>query len=538
MDTVQTFKNLLGIPKKKETVGFMDMVKTQLTRGENNVAYTANGAKVYRTSGKELLDLNFSVSAMRNAKEQEIYDLFMKAFYEDPVLAMKWLFYLRDTRLGMGERRSFKVIVKHLADVKPELITPLIPLFAEYGRYDDMLVLMDTDLEPVVLQFVKAQLIQDLRNMEENKPITLLAKWLPSVNTKVEKTRQLAKRICSGIGLDEETYRKTLSALRKYANVVEVDLSAKRWSAIDYNKVPSKANLKYNAAFLRNDEERRRHWLAKLQAGDKDVKINASTLFPYEIVNSYCRKTKADPTLEELWKALPDTVNGASNVMVVADGSGSMRGKIDFRNSSVTYLDVANSLAIYFSERCTSLYKDRYITFSTNPKYVDFSQAKTLFDKVDIAERHNECSSTNIQKVFELILDTAVTNNLNQEQIPGTVLVVSDMQFNGCVFGGNGKLYEMYPANINLFEYIQKEYEDHGYKMPKCVFWNVAGRMQGTVPMIQNEMGVVLVSGFSTSIAKMVLSNETDPYKTLVQQLNTERYNAVGKIVKEVLDEK
>lgn len=307
-------------------------------------------------------------------------------------------------------------------------------------------------------------------------------------------------------------------------------MSKKEWSDIKYEAVPSRANLIYNGAFLRNDEERRRDYLGKLEKGE--TKINASTLFPHDIVHKYGRSYSKDATIEALWKALPDTVKGCGNTIVVADGSGSMTSCVDSK-SSVTALEVANSLAIYFAERSSGQFKDKYITFSEKPQFVDFSNCKTLLDKLQMARHYNEVANTNIEKVFDLILTTAVNNRMSQEDLPANILIISDMEFDACATSGEpvprrgywGTYYDRTPARptTTLFATIAKKYTDAGYKMPRLVFWNVNSRT-GTIPVKENDLGVALVSGFSVNVAKMVMSGKLDPFECLLETLNSERY--------------
>ena len=316
-------------------------------------------------------------------------------------------------------------------------------------------------------------------------------------------------------------YRKTLSALRKYLNVVEVKMSAKQWNEINYNTVPSRANLIYNAAFLKNDEERRRAYLAALERGDKNVKINANVLFPDDIVHKYgsggwySRLKDYDATLEELWKALPTL--STDNTLVVRDGSGSMSGKP---------LDVSTALAIYMAERNTGEFHNQFITFSKVPKIIDLNGLNSLHDKLDKTYREDDCSNTDIEAVFKLILKTAVNHNMKQEDMPKNIVIVSDMHFDKHSFN----------CKDTLFGAIGKEYAAHGYVLPRLIFWNVNGNCSSNViPVQQNEQGVVLMSGYSQNLIKMVMSNKTDPYECLIEQLNSERYKVIEDLVKDLL---
>ena len=513
-----------GRLRKSSSFDFMSEVDKTIKRNTPNVSYTENGAKGYRTTGKALLDLNFQVTALRNQSEKEIYNKFMDALYEDPLVAWKWLFFIRDVRGGLGERRTFRAIIKQITEVRTQEMAVLIPYIAEYGRYDDLWCLLDTSLKPIVIKLINNQLEADITAYQANKSISLLAKWLPSRNASSKETKRKADIIIKELGITEKTYRKLLSKLRAKLNVVETLMTAKKWTVIDYNAVPAKANLKYNSAFLRNDEERRRTYLAALEKGDKSVKINASTLFPHEIVHKY--GSYKDIALEEMWKNLPDYVKGGQNVMVVADGSGSMYSRVDY-SSGVTAIEVANALAIYFAERASGVYKDQYITFSRRPKYVSFKNATSLKEKIQIARRHDEIANTNIEAVFDLILKTAKDNQLSQEDLPKTILVISDMQFNGCTRNNKGDR-----VSDTLFNNIERRYKNAGYKMARLVFWNLMGRSNSTIPVTTNEMGVALISGYSPALCKMVLSDKTDPYEALLEQLNTERYQPIEDALK------
>jgi len=523
-------------------MNFMNAIGETLNN-EMNVSVTENGAVGYRTTGKELLDLNFAVASLRSMSDEEVANRFKKAFCEGKILAMKWLFFARDVRQGLGERRLFRVVLADLVKSNPEMVIPVINLIPEYGRYDDLWCLLDDEKSAdVVYQLVDDQLAQDITNAQLSKPISLLAKWLPSVNTSSAKTKAYGKKMCKALRMSEREYRKMLSKLRKYLDVVEVKMSGKNWSEIKYEAVPSRANLIYNNAFLRNDEERRRDYLDKLEKGE--TKINASTLFPHDIVhkytngNSYFRKSK-DATIEALWKALPDTVNGCSNTIVVADGSGSMTTRVD-PHSSVSALDVANALAIYFAERSSGQFKDKYITFSERPKIVDFSNCDSLHAKIQTALAHDEVANTNIEAVFDLILTSAVNNHMSQEDLPANILIISDMEFDSCACGSLVELdsfiygrnrYRHSKVDQRLFDLISQKYANAGYKMPRLIFWNVASRT-GTIPVKENDLGVALVSGFSTNIAKMVMSGKTDPFECLLETLNSDRYAPVEEALK------
>ena len=220
--------------------------------------------------------------------------------------------------------------------------------------------------------------------------------------------------------------------------------------------------------------------------------------------------------LEAMWKGLPDYVEGASSTICVSDSSGSMTARAG-RKTTVTCLDVANALAIYFAEKCSGPFKDKYITFSKSPKFIDLSNCNSLHSKLATALSFSEIANTNIEAVFELILTTAVKNNVKQSEIPN-ILILSDMQFDYAVYSNNSRIEK------RLFDQFAERYKEFGYNLPRICFWNICGR---TVPLINNKLGVTLVSGFSPVNIKMVLSSKLDPFEALIEQLNVERYKPV-----------
>ncbi len=496
---------------------------------------TENGAVAYKTSKSNLVDFNFQASSFRNKSEKEIENAFADAYNEDPLLAVKLLFMTGDIRQGMGERRTFTVCLKWLAKHHTEDAKKVLALVPEYSRWDIVVEMLGTEVDATAFDLLKGQLDTDFRHTTKGEPISLLAKWLPSVNTSSQKARQKARSICARLKMTERQYRKRLSTMRAHLNVVEVNMSAGNWGGIKYEAVPSKANILYKGAFLKHDETRRREYLDALENGE--TKINSSALFPYEIVSKYNVCANPDRTIEQLWKALPDYANGkGENTLCVVDGSGSMSTRVG--NTSVTCHDVAISLGIYFAEKMPGQFHDKYITFSANPKLVSFSKCNSLYEKVYEARRHNECENTNIYKTFKLILDTAKSHSLKQDEMPKSVLVISDMEFDGAVDLGTSGRSNYWAERVygdqfdskckTLFEKIADEYRQAGYELPKLVFWNVCSRT-GAVPMQENKNGVILVSGFSPTIASMVFSQKNDPYDVLIEKLNSKRYEPVEK---------
>ena len=514
---------------------FMTNLKKEQLTDEYNVDYAGNGARGFATTGTSLLDFSFKLSTYRGKRKEEIINDFMKAFIETPKYALKYLFYSRDIRFGIGEKKVFVTILEHLAKHNSDTLIPLLSLIPEYGTWKDMLVLLNTPVEKEVANIIKNQINEDYNNMKNGKPISLCAKWLPS-RTSSKTTKKRFYRLVKLLNISEKLYRKTLSELRAYSNVVEVKMCANQWNEIDYNKVPSKANLLYKNAFLKHDETRRKSWLEKLKEvifnkllKNKDVKINAQVAFPHEIVANYRNNNnyswwetedikEEDITLECMWATLMDTLpEDMGKTLCVVDGSGSMYQNIP--NSKGQVVDISHALGIACAEKLKGTFHNKFITFGERPKLIELPEGASLKDRLNITQREDDCSNTNIERTFKLILDTAKNNNMKPEEMPDRILMVSDMNFDIMVDGNPNKA---------LFTNLQQHFNEAGYQMPQLVFWNANVNLgKGIIPCIQNEAGVILMSGFSSNIFSMICNNETNPWNALKAILDTERYACI-----------
>lgn len=498
-------------------------------------SYSENGAIMYKSSGKELLDFNFNITSMRSWDYKDIENAFAKVYYENPVVAVKYWFYNLDCREGLGERNISKGIMKWMVNNHPEIVEKVYKFIAEYNRWDTLILLADPQfnknekLRQTIVEWIKIHFIHDIMHAYDEESISLLGKWMPSENASSKETKRMARQLMQDINITPRNYRRCLSALRRKLSVVERDMSANNWSNIDYESVPSKANLNYANAFYRHDTERRQKYLDSLIKGTS--KINAKVLAPYEICHSYGGSygygvKPYDEALEQMWKALPQYQ--LNDVLVIRDGSGSMTDRV---SSSISCLDVATSIAIYAAEHNSKNWYNKFITFSSNPKFVDMSHCNSLRDKILYCNTFDECSNTDIYKTMKLILNTAVSKGYKQSQLPKTILIVSDMQFDAyeIPYWTQRSTHEhgFFNYDKTLFEAIQNEYKKFGYKLPKIVFWNVDSRGNKTIPIQQNDCGLTLVSGFSTNIFQMVLGEELDPYKQLLSILNSKRYKVI-----------
>lgn len=497
---------------------------------KGQVSYTENGAEVYSTSGRKLVDLNFKVPSLRKQIDKVLFE---ESLNEDLKYTLKWLLFLRDVRGGLGERKAFRDLILALEQYDQKIAHAFIvkvPI-EEFGRWDDIIYLAfnmkykssrDYLFSKVYLQFT-----QDSIACKEGKPISLLAKWMPSINTSSADSRSKAKVLADEVALSPKMYRKQLAKLRSHIDVVECKMTSNEWEDIKYCNVPSKASLLYSQAFRKHDEERYNSYIEDLKSGK--TKVNVETLYLHEILLRVRRGVNDDfdtengtdfDFYEELWKKTSELARKDMNTgdtLVVRDGSGSMYSACGYK-SSVKPIDVCDALTLFFAESNTGAFKNKFITFSNYPKVVDITRKRTLKSKLKHLENYDDIGSTNIETVFDMILG-AVSGGA---EAPTRVLILSDMQFNWAVSDSK---------NRRLFEIIADKYNAAGVKIPKVVFWNLDMASRDTVPMQENENGLILLSGFSQRIMKQVISDKLDPWLALKEQLDSSRYSIIDEIV-------
>lgn len=452
---------------------------------------TFNGMVTNSTSLNECVNFFFTAGAMRNVDERDIVATFSKAFNEDPLTAMKLLFWARDIRGGAGERRLARLIYKYLVLNHKEVLAKNIHLIPEFGRWDDLLEIIEIsegDLQHAALDEIAKGLVS------EN---ALCAKWMPRPN---KNNKAIANIIRKYLGMTPKEYRTTLS---KLTNVVETKMCAKDYSTVNYEHVPSVAMQRYQNAFSKNDEAAFHAYKTKLEAGE--AKINASAVYPHEVVKLLENNNYTIANAQ--WNALPNYMTDSNErIMPMCDVSGSMSG---------IPMDVSIALGIYISERNEGAFKDYFMTFTSTPTLQKLSGS--------LSDRRNQIRGevgydTNVAKAFDLILDSAVKGNVDEAEMPTMILMLSDMEFNS---------YNISGRSVDALEMIKSKYEDAGYKMPKLVFWNLNARL-GNVPVRFDETGTALVSGYSPSILTALLKGEEfTPVGIMNTKINESRYERV-----------
>lgn len=499
----------------------MNTFMNQLTN-DTNYGYTENGGLKHTSLNNPVYDMFAFGASYRKRSDEDCILLFKNAFEFDSTLALKCLFWIRDCRGGAGERRFFRICLKWLAENYPKRLRNVIQYVPEYGRYDDWFELFDTPIEEDVIGLIRDQLMGDM--LSEKNAISLLAKWMPSENASSRVTIARAKRIRKALNMTAKEYRKMLSRLREKINVLERLMSANEWEKIEFDKIPSKAGLIYKNAFARRDIIAKKY---ETFAKDKSTKVNAGTLYPYEVVNkaihSYFRNVDNVDRLmiNKYWDSMPDYLNGKElNMMCVVDTSGSMTGW-----DAAAPINVAIGLGMYCAERLGGPFKDHYISFASRPQLIKI-QGADFVDKVKRIYNTNLCDNTNLEAVFDLLLNTAIKTGVYDEDIPKTIVVISDMEIDDATSNyWNSTSYKKWTqkSSATMMEVMRKKWEAYGLTLPHLIYWNVDARHDTILDMGPN---VSFVSGASASIFKQVVTGKSG-YDLMLETLLCERYKNI-----------
>ena len=466
----------------------------------NQEARTTNGMKARKSTANAVVDLFYNIGASRG---KDIVPAFTAALVENRELALRVAAWARDARGGAGERESFRNILRYLEKTDVEAAKALLAKVPELGRWDDIFV-FQTD---VMKSLAYTMLGDALR--ERNG---LAAKWTP-------RKGPIAAEIRAFFGMSPKFYRKSLVEMTK---VVEQNMCAKEWDAINFSHVPSVAAARYKKAFNRNTPKYAEYVASLVKGDNPEVKVNASVAYPYDVlkgrVNGYMKfdKTELD-LIEAQWNALPNYV-GDANILPLVDVSGSMTCPAGGYNSKsqLTCLDVSVSLGLYLADKNKGKFKDTFLTFSGSPELLHLQG--NINQKIDQMVKSKWMMNTNIHAAFKKILDVAVKGGVPQEEMPDMVLILSDMQFDQCV-----------SHDDSAIEMIGRKYREAGYELPKVVFWNL-NASYGNAPVKFDKSGTALVSGFSPAIVKPLLSGDLEtftPESMMMKVIMDDRYKVL-----------
>lgn len=482
---------------------------SELQKTGTKYVRTENGAVTHSTTTNAVLDF-FALAGAKRNDLPGAKTLFRKAFSEDRQLAIRALFYLRDIRGGQGERNLFRELFRELIRMDLSAAEQVIEFIPEYGRWDDVVAVYGFGgINEAAKDLIAGQFHTDIENYENGNSVSLMGKWLPSENASSANSRVMARTIAADLGLSNREYRKAVVKLRKYIGLLEQKMSNSEWETVDYGKLPSQAGRKHVKAFKRHDADRYDGFLNRVIEGK--TTMNAGTVATYEVLQTV--RDGNDKAANAIWNSLPDYANG-ENALVVADTSGSMFGwgwNSGVKNTSSRPIDVSTSLALYFAEHNTGPFNGYFITFSEAPQLVKVT-GSTLTQKLHNISTATWGMSTNIERVFDLILQTAKNAGADAEDIPKVIYIISDMEFNSVTGGSNETNYEV----------AKRKFEAAGFQLPHVVFWNVASRNEN-VPTTAAENNVTLVSGLSQSTFRYVLEGKT-PVQSMLDILNSDRY--------------
>lgn len=476
-------------------------------KSEANFVQTENGAMALESTGSACLDLFGSIGSLREADAGRIGRLFADAYAEDPLTAVRIVFYGRDVRNGLGERAAFRTLLSYMGSHMPEAVLPNLSLVAEYGRFDDWYALVGTPCESAMWNTMRAQLDADLVAANAGRTPSLLAKWLKTADASSQKTREMGISTALHLGRSVYDYKRQVRFLRKCLKIVERDMSANAWGEIRYDAVPSRAMMMHTAAFCRHDEERFSKYLDDVNTGK--AKIHSKDLFPYDIAEKYLYTSvtpQIEETLEAQWKALPDYVQKGTNILVMADTSGSMMGRP---------MASALGLAVYFAERNTGAYHNLFLSFSSEPQFFAI-KGKTLKQKFVYLKRKGAgiwgCS-TNLTRAMRKILAVAVKNHVPAEEMPEALVIISDMEIDECA-----------ERDMLFYDETKKKFEEAGYPLPNLVFWNVNSR-HDVFHVDATAAHTQCVSGQSAGVFRqMIDALGMTPYETMQKTIGSERY--------------
>jgi hypothetical protein len=460
---------------------------------QNQSARTQNGMRARKSTANACVDLFFKIGASRG---KDVVPDFVAALTEDRDVALRIAQWARDARGGSGERQVYRDILSYLEKNDKDAAAKLLAKTPEIGRWDDIFVFKDKDLKSKAFTMLGDAL--RARN-------GLAAKWTP-------RQGPLAAEIRTFFGMSPKFYRKSLVEL---TNVVEQQMCAGKWDDINHSHVPSLAASRYKKAFTRHGAKFA-EYVAKLKAGDADVKVNAAAVYPYDVLKGVASfhyslnfgQTELDHIVAQ-WEALPNYVGDAS-ILPLVDVSGSMNTGV--AGGKTTAMDVAVSLGLYLADKNKGKFKDTFLTFSSKPELLHLKG--NVVQKAQQMVKSSWDMSTDLHKALEKILSTAVKGNVPQSEMPQMLLILSDMQFNQCVHHDDTAL-----------GMIKRKYNEAGYDAPAIVFWNINAK--DNVPVKHDKSGVALVSGFSPAIVKSVLSTDMDqftPEGIMLKTVMVDRY--------------
>lgn len=489
-------------------------------------SYTQNNALTYSSTGCRRVDFFFKVT--RDCSIENLTEMLQGCWEEHPLDTLKLIFHLRDCRGGKGEKKQFHNCVMWLLNKSEIDLQNNLHAFPIFGYYKDLLVLLGSTLQDKVLDILVNTLEEDKRKLQSADPsdkygISLVSKWIPSEGCAYDRKFSVVSKLSKKLHINKSQYRKDyVVPLRTHLKIVEQTMCARQWDQIDFSKIPSVALFRYKKAFKKRCPEHYQQFLDKVKSGRS--KMNTKQLHPHEIIKPYFNHltgwTKIvdcpiDETIEITWtqylKGIKERINGRMcRSMAVVDVSGSMSS-----NDNLPYR-VAISLGLIISELSPPPFHHRWITFSAVPCLETLTGDSVHQQISNMLTSHWEMN-TNLQAVFDLILNTAQTYQVPADKMIESIYILSDMQFD-VACPENDK------TNLDI---IEQKYKESGYNLPRIIYWNIDSK-NIDFPCTNDRKNIALISGFSPDVLDLLIEqSDISPYSIMRKAIDNPRYDII-----------
>lgn len=417
---------------------------------------------------------------------------------EDSISTIKLLFYTRDIEFGLGRRELFRDAIRYIGLNYSEQIEDYIYLIPKYGRWDDLYSLFDTPCESKVLSIFNKQISEDI---ESDHPSNL-GKWLKSINTSSEASRELARKTAKSLNLSYSEYRKLTSVLRKKIGVIEQKISNNEWDKIKYGEVPALAYQKYRGAFIKNDFERFKEY----ENINKSIDIinNKKDDNKISFINYLKRLLDIDYKGEESNRYEKELIDFIKSMDIQSGNwiTALSISESDLSNQSI-YLIESLYFSLYYLYNNTGLFKD-YIMKTNKP--CNFKKIKTddMLEKIKEIISNSISDYINLESILDLILLAAIKHGINDEDLPTGVLIIVD------------NIDKIKYANIcsmeekGYFGYneLQKKWRSAGYTLPEIKILELSRNSELKIKEINKNFHII--SGFGEKIFDIVVNDELD----------------------------
>jgi len=464
---------------------------------------TTNNGICLETTNNNVLNLFMLLE--RNISDELIYEYISRSFVENPIKTIAVIFNSRDRNNGKKEKSCSNRAMLWLRTNKNYIYKLNIETYInKYGCWKDILYISSLVTNPnYELKLIAKQLIEDKENLNNNKNISLCAKWAPSQSDKY-KTKKFGYIIANYIYKKDkikimEKYRKEiLVPLRSKINIVETKMCNKKWNEIEYEKLCSNSIKRLKNAFLKNDNERYLTYLNKIK--NNEIKIKITGILPHELVKYYMNNNKLDETIELQWTQIINNIKeqgNLENTIPIIDVSGSMYNNFNIKKNNVLPIEVSISLGLLIANCTSGIFKNKVITFSEKPELFDIT-GTTLFEQFVSIKNMNAGFNTNFESACDLILDYVKLYGLDQNYIPKKIICLSDMQFDNA--SNNNDNIE------TVYETIKNKYNSNGYDAPQFIFWNL-NSINNVFPVSCKTENTAIISGYSEQLLKIFMKS-------------------------------